>query len=246
MRRRLKGAPSPNGNVFVQSFETTNLRELEEMGLRVPMVQLISGSGAPYDLVAAGDERTYADLTTREGLAEIARYAAGVGPAKSLVIPRDADGMLGEPTSLVDDAHAEGLFVHPYTFRNENTFLPTDLRAGLESAASARAIDEHLAFLDAGVDGLFTDNPTPESRPGASSSASPTPRPDEADSLSGLGVPQARLLRGGAVGTHGGRHGRRGRVGLRPRPHRRRQSLGCHGVRAGRPDCRRDASATSL
>jgi glycerophosphoryl diester phosphodiesterase len=123
------------------------------------MVQLISGSGAPYDLVADGDERTYSDLTTREGLTEIATYAAGIGPSKSLVIPRDADGTLGEPTSLVDDAHAEGLVVHPYTFRNENTFLLTDLRAGQDPAAYGRAIEEHLAFLDAGVDGLFTDNP---------------------------------------------------------------------------------------
>jgi glycerophosphoryl diester phosphodiesterase len=153
------GLNRPNANVFVQSFETANLRDLEEMGLRAPMVQLISGSGAPHDLVAEGDERTYADLTTPEGLAEIATYAAGIGPSKSLVIPRNADGTLGEPTSLVDDAHAEGLVVHPYTFRNENAFLPTDLRTGQDPAAYGRAIEEHRAFLDAGVDGLFTDNP---------------------------------------------------------------------------------------
>ena len=34
------------------------------------------------------------------------------------------------PPSLVDDAHKAGLLVHPYTFRNENTFLPRDVHIG--------------------------------------------------------------------------------------------------------------------
>ena len=58
------------------------------------------------------------------------------------------------------DAHAADLLVHPYTFRNENEFLPADLRdPGEEPSDYGRAIDEQLAFWEAGVDGLFTDNP---------------------------------------------------------------------------------------
>ncbi len=144
--------------VFLQSFETANLRDLDSL-VDVPLVQLVSSSGAPYDLVAAGDPRTYADLVTAEGLAAVAEYADGVGPDKNLVIPREADGSLGEPSALVDDAHAVDLLVHPYTFRNENSFLPTDLREGEDPADYGRAIDEQLLFLEAGVDGLFTDNP---------------------------------------------------------------------------------------
>jgi glycerophosphoryl diester phosphodiesterase len=49
--------------------------------------------------------------------------------------------------------------VHPYTLRNENTFLPKDYRIGANSTDYGRAVDEHLAFLEAGVDGVFTDNP---------------------------------------------------------------------------------------
>ncbi|MGY1710921.1 glycerophosphodiester phosphodiesterase [Geodermatophilus sp. SYSU D00758] len=145
--------------VFVQSFETANLRELDEAGVRVPLVQLLSASGAPYDLVAAGDDRTYADLSTAEGLADVAGYADGVGPEKAQVIPREDDGTLGDPTGFVDDAHAAGLLVHPYTFRNENTFLPADLREGGAEDDYGRAVEEQLAFWEAGVDGLFTDNP---------------------------------------------------------------------------------------
>jgi glycerophosphoryl diester phosphodiesterase len=145
--------------VFVQSFETANLRELDEV-VDVPLVQLLSATGAPADLVAAGDPRTYADLSTAEGLAGIGEYADGVGPEKAQVIPREADGTLGEPTSFVADAHAADLLVHPYTFRNENEFLPAELRdPGEEPGDYGRAIEEQLVFWETGIDGMFTDNP---------------------------------------------------------------------------------------
>ncbi|MCA0144296.1 glycerophosphodiester phosphodiesterase [Blastococcus sp. LR1] len=153
---RLDRAHSP---VYVQSFETTNLRELRRAGVKVPLVQLLSGAGAPYDLVARGDRRTYADLASAAGLREIATYAQGVGPEKNQVIPRRADGTLGTPTRFVDDAHAVRLLVHPYTFRNENTFLPPALREGAAPDDYGRALAEHAAFWDAGIDGMFTDNP---------------------------------------------------------------------------------------
>ncbi|KGH48309.1 glycerophosphodiester phosphodiesterase [Modestobacter caceresii] len=145
--------------VFLQSFETTNLRELDAAGVKVPLVQLLSASGAPADLVAAGLPYTYADLSTAVGLAVISRYADGVGPEKSQVIPLAEDGTLGEPTSFVADAHAVDLLVHPYTFRNENEFLPAELDEGTDPAAYGRALEEQLAFWAAGVDGIFTDNP---------------------------------------------------------------------------------------
>ena len=148
-----------NSPVFIQSFETTNLIELDRAQVRVPLVQLLSGSGAPYDLVAKGDPRTYAVLAGAAGLLEIATYADGVGPDKNQVIPRNPDGTLGTPTALVDDAHAAGLLVHPYTFRNENTFLPPALREGPADDDYGRALEEHAAFWDAGIDGMFTDNP---------------------------------------------------------------------------------------
>ncbi len=144
--------------VFVQSFETTNLRALDAE-LEVPLVQLLSAEGAPADLVAAGDPRTYADLVTPEGLADIAGYADGIGPEKTQVIARDAAGALGEPTGLVDRAHAVDLLVHPYTFRNENQFLPVDLRSGPDPTAYGDALAEYAAYFAAGVDGVFSDNP---------------------------------------------------------------------------------------
>ncbi len=146
--------------VFVQSFELTPLERLRtELGLRVPTVFLTGAAGAPYDLVAAGDPRTYADLTSRRGLQSISGFVDGLGPDKNQVIPRTADGALANPTSLVRDAHRAGLEVHPYTVRAENTFLPPALRSSADPAAYGDVITEIHAFLDAGVDGFFTDQP---------------------------------------------------------------------------------------
>jgi glycerophosphoryl diester phosphodiesterase len=149
--------------VFVQSFEVSNLEELDGM-TKVPLVQLISDVGKPYDFVVSGDPRTYADLATPAGLEEIARYADGIGPNKNLIVPRDASNHLGQPTELVRWAHREGLVVHPWTFRRENSFLPEDFRQGdpaspvyLQAPGDFPA--ELRLFYHLGVDGLFTDNP---------------------------------------------------------------------------------------
>ena len=88
---------------------------------------------------------------------KIARYSDGIGPDKNMIIPRTADNSLGSPTNLVDDAHAAGLVLHPYTFRAENTFLPAELRRGSVVSDFGQGIDEQVAFLKVGIDGLFTD-----------------------------------------------------------------------------------------
>jgi glycerophosphoryl diester phosphodiesterase len=142
----------PTAKVFVQSFETGNLQELDRV-LRVPIIQLIDASGAPYDLLAAGDPRTYADLATPAGLEEIASYADGVGANKFLVIPAAAT----TPTNLVDDAHAQGLDIHVWTMRDENQFMAPRFRIGTDPNAKGNALAEYFAFFDAGVDGVFSD-----------------------------------------------------------------------------------------
>jgi glycerophosphoryl diester phosphodiesterase len=159
---RANGLDSRKAKVFIQSFETSNLKELNGE-TRVPLVQLIDEVGAPYDLVAAGDPRTYADLVTPAGLAEIATYADGIGPSKNLIVPRDTAGNLLDPTSLVRDAHRAGLVVHPWTFRRENTFLPLDFRQGNPASpeylrAPGDLPAELRLFFRLGVDGVFSDN----------------------------------------------------------------------------------------
>jgi glycerophosphoryl diester phosphodiesterase len=145
--------------VFVQSFEVGNLEALaRETNLR--LVQLL-GSGIPWDVQLAGGSTTYADMATPAGLARIRRYADGIGPEKGLLIPLDGNRELhvANATSLVADAHAAGLVVHPYTFRAENRFLPSNLRRGEDPIALGDVVSEIRVFLSIGVDGFFTDHP---------------------------------------------------------------------------------------
>ena len=106
-------------------------------------------------------------MLTPEGLAEIKTYADGVGPWKAYIVgykispwkDSNADGTpykgstpdatTLEPTSLVADAHKLGLFVHPFTFRNEKKYLAADHHADPSL--------EDLKFFRLGVDGIFTD-----------------------------------------------------------------------------------------
>lgn len=125
----------------------------------------------PYDWAVAGRAGTFGDLVTPAGLAEVRTYADGVGPWKPYLISaacinvvagrcadangdglvNDADRRLLPPTAVIANAHAQGLFVHTWTFRSEQRRLASDYR-GMPA-------NEYLAFYEAGVDGLFSDFP---------------------------------------------------------------------------------------
>nr|WP_281280985.1 glycerophosphodiester phosphodiesterase family protein [Nocardioides guangzhouensis] len=89
----------------------------------------------------------------------MATYADGVGAHKDLVLPRNAAGATTEPSSVVRDAHAAGLVVHVWTVRDENQFMATNFRRGTDPNAKGDSFAESRAFLDAGVDGIFSDQP---------------------------------------------------------------------------------------
>jgi glycerophosphoryl diester phosphodiesterase len=125
----------------------------------------------PYDWEKSGDPRLFSDMVTLAGLAEIKTYADGIGPWKPYIVPvkgqLDAAGNLQDvngdgtidlrdavtmdPTSIIDDAHRLGLFVHAYTFRNESRYLA--------SSYSGDPRAEYLQFFGLGVDGVFSEFP---------------------------------------------------------------------------------------
>ncbi|AEK61924.1 glycerophosphodiester phosphodiesterase family protein [Collimonas fungivorans] len=123
--------------------------------------------GRPYSWTLAGDGRYFGAMLTPAGLAEIKTYADGIGPWKPQVMAHtivpfkatNADGTpytgsLADvntitPTSLIADAHKAGLFVHSYTFRNEQKYL-----AGIYKGDPSA---EFLTYFRAGIDGVFTD-----------------------------------------------------------------------------------------
>ncbi|MDN5853758.1 MAG: glycerophosphodiester phosphodiesterase, partial [Actinomycetia bacterium] len=140
-------------------IEASEIAVLQDLSTRIttPLTQLIDRAGGPFDSSGSPDAPTYEYLCTREGLAEIATYARFVGASKHRVLPRDTHDRLGTPTPLVARAHVAGLGVHVWTMRDENTYLPQDMRRGPSKQDKGDAAAEYRAFFDAGVDGVFTD-----------------------------------------------------------------------------------------
>jgi len=168
--------------VFIQSFETANLRYLRSK-THVKLVQLVDADDVnpdgtlafnkpydrPYDWVVSGRPGLFKDLVTPQGLAEVRSYADGIGPWKYYLISTackqvtngacvdtSGDGAVDErdrkllPASdVVANAHALGLVVHPFTFRNEQRRLASDFKGN--------PVDEFMAFYELGVDGVFAD-----------------------------------------------------------------------------------------
>ena len=142
------GLSSRTAPVFIQSFEPSSLRRFKTL-TEAKLIQLIDAQGAPYDFALRNDKRTYADLTTNQGLAEIATYAQGIGANKRLIVPVNASGNLDKPTDLVKRAHDQNLLVHAWTFRNEDAFLAKEYEK--------QPIKEYLQFFELGIDGVFSD-----------------------------------------------------------------------------------------
>ncbi|MCF6378822.1 glycerophosphodiester phosphodiesterase [Nocardioides KLBMP 9356] len=138
------GLDHPWARVALMSFEPGILRRLAGR-TRLPVIQLV-------DLPQRG-------MLTPEGLEDVDEYADGIGPHASLVLPRDAGGAIGAPSTVVRDAHRLGLTVHAWTVRGENRFLPSNLRHGDAPDALGDMAGHVRALLAAGVDGVITDHP---------------------------------------------------------------------------------------
>ncbi len=149
------GAP-----VLIQSFEVSNLRALKAQ-TSVRLMQLVTPNGKPYDFVKQGKKENFADLITEAGLRDMATYAWGVAPSKSMVLPVEKNGDIGAVKPLVAQAKAAGLKVHVWTLRPENNFLPEAYKLApvADKTQRGRALDEMQRFIDSGVDGIFSDDP---------------------------------------------------------------------------------------
>jgi glycerophosphoryl diester phosphodiesterase len=129
--------------VYLQCFEPVEVKRIRaELGYQGRLVQLIEGGGTDRDTAEQKHLRTTA------GLAEIAKVVDGIGPSLVDLVTRKPDGTLAA-TTLVRDAHAQGLVVHPYTFRADA------VPPGVPSFDDLL----RLAFIDMGVEGVFTDHP---------------------------------------------------------------------------------------
>jgi glycerophosphoryl diester phosphodiesterase len=159
--------------VFIQSFEVANLQYLNGQ-TDIKLVQLVDADDVnadgsmslvapydkPYDFAVSGDPRTFADLLTATGLAFVRTYADGVGPWKPYLVRTVADGVdrtgdgsvgindrrVDGSTGVIEAAHAAGLVIHTWTFRNDAS-----------GYGFADPKEEMAYYMRLGVDGVFTD-----------------------------------------------------------------------------------------
>jgi glycerophosphoryl diester phosphodiesterase len=147
------------------------LIDADDYNLKAGTLTYAAPYDRPYDWTKAGDTRLFNVMVSPAGLAEIKTYADGIGPWKPYIFPVQAaldssgnpkdinndgkidlnDAFTGLETTLIADAHKQGLFVHAYTFRSESRRLTADV--------SGDPKFEYGRFYAAGVDGVFTDFP---------------------------------------------------------------------------------------
>jgi glycerophosphoryl diester phosphodiesterase len=140
-----KGYADKPGQVFLQCFDDKTLRHLRhDLKTPLPLIQLIGENDWRED-----SEVDYDYLQTPPGLADIASYADGIGPWLSHIYLGKNENGTACLSQLVKQAQAQGLLVHPYTFRRDE--LP-------EGINSFRELLD-LFIVQAGIDGLFTDFP---------------------------------------------------------------------------------------
>lgn len=138
------GYEQKTDKVFLQCFDPYELQRIHdelmpERQMAVRLVQLISTSAK------------YESLLNAEGMKRVATFADGIGPSLFLLVRDDSTRTSLHPSGLVEQAHAAGLQVHPYTFRREPEQIPP----------FAKDYDDLLRifFDEVGVDGVFTDFP---------------------------------------------------------------------------------------
>jgi glycerophosphoryl diester phosphodiesterase len=150
-------------------LKMVQLIDADDVDLKTGTLTYAPPYDRPFDWAQTGDKRMFSDMVTPAGLAEIKTYADGIGPWKRYIVSvkgtldasgkvadvngdgkvNEADAKTTSPTSLVSDAHKAGLFVHPYTFRNEKRRLASDYKGD--------PAQEYKHFYALGIDGLFTD-----------------------------------------------------------------------------------------
>ena len=139
-----KGFETKFDNIYVQCFDPQEMKRIRfDLGSQLKLIQLI-GENEWNEA-----ETDYKFLQTPEGLKEIATYADGIAPWIPQVLQKQEGAMAYGISSLIRNAHTEGLSVHVYTLRADD--LPSYVSSFQELV---RAI-----LLEANADGIFTDFP---------------------------------------------------------------------------------------
>ncbi|NVN54707.1 glycerophosphodiester phosphodiesterase [bacterium Scap17] len=147
-------------NAVVQVFDPNGLKRIHdtlqpELEMDLRLVQLMGETSWDMTFQPDADGKLepydYDWMYQEGGMQRIATYADGIGPWKPMVIEDSSTRDDIKVTPLVEEAHAQGLIVMPYTFRLDEGRIP-DWASDYDDMLRA-------FFVDARVDGIFTDYP---------------------------------------------------------------------------------------
>lgn len=154
------GYTGKDDKVYLQCFDADELKRINSelmpaMGMDLKLVQLMAETDwnetMVYDAKGKATPYSYDWMFKPGAMKTIASYAEGIGPWKPMIVTEP--GTLGKPvfTSMVKEAHAAGLKVHPYTFRQDEGQIP----------AYAKDFNDllNIFLYQADVDGVFSDFP---------------------------------------------------------------------------------------
>ncbi len=154
------GYVAQDDNAVVQVFDPNGLKRIHdtlqpELEMDLRLVQLMGETS--WDMTFQPDAEgklepyDYDWMYQEGGMQRIATYADGIGPWKPMVIEDSSTRDDIKVTPMVEEAHAQGLIVMPYTFRLDEGRIP-DWASDYDDMLRA-------FFVDARVDGVFTDYP---------------------------------------------------------------------------------------
>jgi len=154
------GYVAQDDNAVVQVFDPNGLKRIHdtlqpELEMDLRLVQLMGETS--WDMTFQPDAEgklepyDYDWMYQEGGMQRIATYADGIGPWKPMVIEDSSTRDDIKVTPMVEKAHAQGLIVMPYTFRLDEGRIP-DWASDYDDMLRA-------FFVDARVDGVFTDYP---------------------------------------------------------------------------------------
>ena len=153
------GYTSKESRAYLQTFDFNELVRIHDevlpaLNMDIQLVQLIARNEWEETMALQNGQwlaYDYSWMHEQGGMAALARYADGVGPAMDMIVTADSTRGNVQFTALVADAHAAGLAVHPFTFRRDPGRVP-DFANDFEHLLE-------IFYFDAGVDGVFTDFP---------------------------------------------------------------------------------------
>ncbi|REL26304.1 glycerophosphodiester phosphodiesterase [Thalassotalea euphylliae] len=139
-------------NVYLQSFDANELKRIKhellpKFGMTISLVQLVAYTDWQETQELVNNQwqnYRYDWMFTRQGVADIAEYADGVGPWFPMLVDDN-----WQASAFLKAAQQFKLAIHPYTYRIEDTPERFD------------SYDQWLQFTYAelGIDGFFSDFP---------------------------------------------------------------------------------------